>query len=260
MKPHSSHMIYASIGMAVLVGIGAVIFALTPAPQVTLAQVPGTASAVASAAGAPAPAGESPDAATPAAASPAAASPTASIPSAPAPVAHADVASKASAAPAKPAAVEPKVAGAQHVARDNATADRATRSEARVTHAVEPVSQPAAESAAPAVVAAAAARPTAGDEPTMPAATIHVAADTVEPTASMASAASDSRITGEVKSRFAADSSVQAVNVGVITTHGVVVLTGTLATQDAIEHVKDVAGTVKDVKSVDTSALKITST
>jgi hyperosmotically inducible protein len=37
------------------------------------------------------------------------------------------------------------------------------------------------------------------------------------------------------------------------------VLTGTLATQDAIEHVKNVAEKVEDVKSVDTSAMKITS-
>jgi hypothetical protein len=33
-----------------------------------------------------------------------------------------------------------------------------------------------------------------------------------------------------------------------------------MATQDAIDHVKGVAEKVKDVKSVDTSALKITST
>jgi len=42
--------------------------------------------------------------------------------------------------------------------------------------------------------------------------------------------------------------------------NGVVALTGTMATQDAIDHVKGVAEKVKDVKSVDTSALKITST
>ena len=40
----------------------------------------------------------------------------------------------------------------------------------------------------------------------------------------------------------------------------VVVLTGTMATQDAIDHLKGVAEKVEDVKSVDISALKVTST
>ena len=71
---------------------------------------------------------------------------------------------------------------------------------------------------------------------------------------------SDIQITTAVKSEIAADSSSKDANVGVTTTNGVVVLTGTMATQDAIDHVKGVAEKVKDVKSVDTSALKITST
>jgi hyperosmotically inducible protein len=45
----------------------------------------------------------------------------------------------------------------------------------------------------------------------------------------------------------------------VTTTQGVVVLSGTLASQDAVDHVKQVAQNVQDVKSVDTSALKVTS-
>ena len=73
-------------------------------------------------------------------------------------------------------------------------------------------------------------------------------------------AGSDSRITTELKSQFAADSISKDVDIGVTTTQGVVVLTGTLVTQDAIDHVKNVAEKVKDVKSVDTSAMKITST
>jgi osmotically-inducible protein OsmY len=40
----------------------------------------------------------------------------------------------------------------------------------------------------------------------------------------------------------------------------VVVLTGTMATQDAIDQLKGVAEKVEDVKSVDISALKVTST
>jgi len=72
-------------------------------------------------------------------------------------------------------------------------------------------------------------------------------------------AASDGQITIDVKSELAGDSLSKDVNIGVTTTHGVVVLTGSLASQDAIDHVKDVAGRVKDVKSVDTSALILAS-
>jgi hyperosmotically inducible protein len=82
-----------------------------------------------------------------------------------------------------------------------------------------------------------------------------------EPAASSSeSATSDVRITAAVKSEIAADSSSKDANVGVTTTNGVVALTGSMATQDAIDHVRGVAEKVKDVKSVDTSALKITST
>lgn len=66
---------------------------------------------------------------------------------------------------------------------------------------------------------------------------------------------SDSWITTKVKSEITADSLAKGFNVSVKTTHGVVVLSGALATQDAIDHVKDIAGKVKGVKSVDTSAM-----
>jgi BON domain len=72
-------------------------------------------------------------------------------------------------------------------------------------------------------------------------------------------AASDSQITTDVKSQLAGDSLSKDVNIGVSTTDGVVTLTGTLANQTTIDHVKDVAGRVKDVKSVDTSALVLAS-
>ena len=62
-----------------------------------------------------------------------------------------------------------------------------------------------------------------------------------------------------MKSQFAADSISKDALIGVTTTQGVVALTGTLATQDVIDHVKDVAGKVKDVKSVDASALRLAS-
>ncbi len=72
--------------------------------------------------------------------------------------------------------------------------------------------------------------------------------------------ASDSWITTKVKSEIMADSVSKGFDVSVTTTHGVVVLTGTLASQDAIDHVKVLTEKVKGVKSVDTSALRIAST
>ena len=71
--------------------------------------------------------------------------------------------------------------------------------------------------------------------------------------------AASSRPTTDVKSQIAGDSLSKDVNIGVSTSHGVVVLTSSLPSQEAIEHVKDVAGKVKDVKSVDTSALLVAS-
>jgi hyperosmotically inducible protein len=68
-------------------------------------------------------------------------------------------------------------------------------------------------------------------------------------------AASDSQITTDVKSEMSVDAVGKDVKIGVITTDGVVALTGSLATQDAIDHVRDVVAKVKDVRSVDTSAL-----
>lgn len=68
-------------------------------------------------------------------------------------------------------------------------------------------------------------------------------------------AVSDSWITAKVKSGILADSVSKGFNVSVKTIHGVVVLKGTLANQDAIDHVKDIAEKVKGVKSVDTSEL-----
>ena len=68
--------------------------------------------------------------------------------------------------------------------------------------------------------------------------------------------ASDSWITTKVKSEILASSLAKGFEVSVKTTHGVVVLKGSLASQDAIDHVKDIAQKVKGVKSVDVSGLK----
>ena len=72
-------------------------------------------------------------------------------------------------------------------------------------------------------------------------------------------AVSDSWITTKVKSEILADSVSKGFHVSVETTHGVVVLKGTLASADAVDHVKDIAAKVKGVKSVDTDALTVAS-
>lgn len=68
---------------------------------------------------------------------------------------------------------------------------------------------------------------------------------------------SDTWITTKVKSDILADSVSKGFDVNVVTTHGVVVLKGSLANQDAIDHVKDIAAKVDGVKSVISSALTV---
>jgi hyperosmotically inducible periplasmic protein len=68
--------------------------------------------------------------------------------------------------------------------------------------------------------------------------------------------ASDSWITTKVKSEILASSLARGFEVSVKTTHGVVVLKGSLASQDAIDHVKDIAQDVNGVKGVDVTGLK----
>ncbi len=70
-----------------------------------------------------------------------------------------------------------------------------------------------------------------------------------------ARAITDSVITAKVKSELLADSVSKGFEVSVTTKHGVVMLSGNLANPDAIDHVKDIAGKVDGVKSVDTSHL-----
>lgn len=68
---------------------------------------------------------------------------------------------------------------------------------------------------------------------------------------------SDSWITTKVKSELLADSVSKGFEVNVDTMNGVVVLKGSLATEDAIDHVRDIASKIEGVKSVDTSALVV---
>jgi len=69
--------------------------------------------------------------------------------------------------------------------------------------------------------------------------------------------ASDSWITTKVKSELLADSVTKGFDISVETDHGVVTLSGSLKSQDAISHAKTLAAKVKGVKSVDTTALKV---
>jgi hyperosmotically inducible periplasmic protein len=83
------------------------------------------------------------------------------------------------------------------------------------------------------------------------------AAKTRDAAANTERVVSDSWITTKVKSEILADSVSKGFKVNVKTIHGVVVLKGTLPNGDAVDHVKDIAGKVKGVKSVDTSALAV---
>jgi hyperosmotically inducible protein len=69
---------------------------------------------------------------------------------------------------------------------------------------------------------------------------------------------SDSWITTKVKSAILADSVTKGFDVSVETTKGVVVLKGQLASEDALDHVKDIAAKIEGVKSVDTAGVRVT--
>jgi osmotically-inducible protein OsmY len=91
------------------------------------------------------------------------------------------------------------------------------------------------------------------------AAPVPSAAETTTPPVAITAPAiaTDTEITTKVKSEIAADSPGGSQSVGVLTTDGVVALTGSLASQDAIDHLKFLVANIKDVKSVDTSALSV---
>jgi hyperosmotically inducible periplasmic protein len=256
MKSELSHKIIVASGLAVVVAIGAVTFALRSHPATSVAQISHTPAAVDrfSDAAAPASAARVAEAPAPAAAAQISAAPApapaAQIANAPASVAHADSAGPAIRDTTIPDAVEPKIARERHSAKARSNVGTSNSTAARTASAVN-----SSEKSAAATLPASTDGVKSVDQPTMP-----LAADAQGGVTSTWSAASDSSITTSVKSEIAADSASKDVDIGVSTTNGVVVLTGTLASKDAIEHVKDVAGKVKDVKSVDASALKIANT
>jgi hyperosmotically inducible periplasmic protein len=222
MNSQTSRKIIVAGGMAAVVIVGIATFALRSHPV----------TAVAPTAQPPPPIAQIPAAAPAAGAEiPAAPAAAAQMPAAPAAIAHNDSVATKSADTATPSAVEPKLAHNRQVAK--ARTSPVANSVDRVKSADESTPPPAAASSS--------------------------LADDQKVGTSTEFAASDSQITTDVKSQFAGDSLSKDANIGVTTTHGVVALTGNLASQDAIDHVKDVAGKVKDVKSVDTSALILAS-
>ena len=277
MNSQTSRKIIVAGGMAAVVVAGVAIFALRshpatsqgPPPPSAAAEIPGAPPvagapqtpgappvAAAQTPGAPPVAGAQTPGAPPASAAqiPAAAPPAAAqTPAAPAAVAHNDRVASKSADTATASAAEPKVARNRHPAKASTSAVATKGTDTRSGSAADTSEKPAAETVASSV------DPVKSAELTMPPAPSSPAADDQKAGTSMELAAADSQITTDVKSGIAGDSLSKDANIGVTTTHGVVALTGKLASQDAIDHVKDVAGKVKDVKSVDASALVLAS-
>jgi len=244
MNSQSSRKIIVAGGLAAVVVIGGVTFALrshpvTPVAQTfqapsPSAQIPDTPAAVAQIPDAPAAVAQIPDA-------PAA---VAQIPDVSTAIAHKDNVGTKSADVATPSVVEPKLARNRNLAKAS-TSDAASNSAA-----TKPVAKTVANSVD---------QGKSADQLTTPSASGSLPTDDQKAGTSTEFAASDNQITTDVKAEIAGDSLSKGANIGVITTHGVVVLTGSLTSQDAIDHVKVVAGKVKDVKSVDTSALILAS-
>jgi hyperosmotically inducible periplasmic protein len=72
--------------------------------------------------------------------------------------------------------------------------------------------------------------------------------------------ASDDWITTKIKGQLLADRSVErGSDINVKTSDGVVTLSGTASSRDALDHARDIARNVKGVKSVDASGLRLAS-
>ena len=244
MNSELSREIIVASGMAVVVGAIAVTVTLRSHHPTAVAQISPPPAAVAQTADAPASVVPTPDA-------PAAVAPIADVPAAVAPDANAGAKIDDTAGSAT---VEPNVPGSRHSTKAHVSADATDRTVAPES-TVDPRKKSAAEPLAKSVAGV-----TNVVEPTIPSTASTTATNAQEGATSNEPAGSDSRITTDVKSQFAADSISKDVDIGVTTTQGVVVLTGTVITQDAIDHVRNIAEQVKDVKSVDTSAMKVTST
>jgi hyperosmotically inducible protein len=226
MNPESSLKIRVAIGMAVVLAVIAGTVALRSHHSTSVAQIAQPSAAVAPIAEAPAAVAPIPDA-------PAAVAP---IPDAPVAITKKDSVGAKTGDAASPAAVEPKVASNRHPAKAHSSADTTETLDKKRVDGVN-----------------------SAREQMMPSAASGTAIDAQEAPKSDELAALDGVITTEVKSQLAAVIG-KDVDIGVTTTHGIVVLTGTVLTQDAIDHARGVAEKVKDVKSVDTSAMMIPAT
>jgi hyperosmotically inducible periplasmic protein len=242
MDSQNSRKIIVAGGMAAVVV--ATIFALRAHHDTLAAQPPPPPTPFTEVPAAPATAAPTPDA------PPA----IAQIPDAPAAARPNENVGKTSTDTPTPSAVEPKLARERHPAKADRSAAATTGNGTRAGSTADTSEKPAAET-----IANSADRMKSADELTTPPAASSSPADDQKVGTSAQLAASDSQITTDVKSELAGDSLSKDVNIGVTTTHGVVALTGTLASQSAIDHVKDVAGKAKDVKSVDGSALILAS-
>ena len=227
MNPESSLKIRVAIGMAVVLAVIAGTVALRSHHSTSVAQIAQPSAAVA-------PTADAPAAVAPIPAAPAAVAP---IPDAPVAITNKDRVGAKTGDAASPAAVEPKVASNRHPAKAHSSADTTETLDKKRVDGVN-----------------------SAREQMMPSAASGTAIDAQEAPKSDELAALDGVITTEVKSQLAADSIGKGVDIGVTTTHGIVVLTGTVLTQDAIDHARGVAEKVKDVKSVDTSAMMIPAT
>jgi hyperosmotically inducible protein len=255
MHSQTSRKIIVAGGMAAVVLVGVVTFALRSHPVASVAQTAQPPPPIAQVPpGAPGAAVEIPAAPATAAQIPAAPPAVAQTPAAPAAVVHNDSVATKSADTATPSAVEPKLAHSRPVAKARTSA---VATNSAVTRTVSPADT--SEKSAAETVASNFDHVKSADESTPPPATSSSPADEQKVGTGTEFAASDSQITTDVKSQIAGDSLSKDANIGVTTTHGVVALTGNLASQGAIDHVKDVAGKVKDVKSVDASALILAS-
>jgi hyperosmotically inducible periplasmic protein len=241
----SSRKFIVAIAMAIVVATGTVTFALRSHRPTAVAQIPAV----------PASVPQTPDATTSISQTQDVPAVVPQTPDVPTSAAQRDRLAYSAGDTAVPAAVERKSAADRPMAKAHTSAGTSNRSVTRTDSAVVSSEKPAV-----ATVAGSMEGGTSVDAPMTPSAPSGMAANAPEVAMSTDTATSDIRITTAVQSEIAADSSSKDANVGVTTTNGIVVLTGTMATQDAIDHVKGVAEKVKDVKSVDISALKVIST
>lgn len=182
------------------------------------------------------------DAPVPAVPAPVAASPAASAPAVPSPAARATARSAAAPAP-RTAPTAPRAPASEETAREEATV-------------TEETGISAASDAAPASTAGDISSPTvaiadAGDESAAPAGETPIS----PPAAAAPSSATDGQITTDVKTQIAAVAPASTINV--TTTDGVVELSGSVPSQEAIEKVTQAARTVAHVRAVDSSALMV---